>query len=123
MTMDDVAARGLVLLGCGKMGSALLDGWLKGGLPAASVWVIDPQPIARVRVDHMHAGGGQAALQPAIQQRRSHLAAAEQHQPARGDIIHVHRRSSSICDRLGNLHELRNARGLPRLWRNDEDLR
>lgn len=44
MSMDDVARRGLVLLGCGKMGSALLDGWLKGGLPAASVWVIDPAP-------------------------------------------------------------------------------
>ena len=30
--MDDVAARGLVLLGCGKMGSAMLVGWLDGGL-------------------------------------------------------------------------------------------
>ncbi|MGC9420712.1 MAG: pyrroline-5-carboxylate reductase [Rhodovulum sp.] len=42
MDMNDLAARGLVLLGCGKMGSALLEGWLKGGLPAASVWAIDP---------------------------------------------------------------------------------
>ena len=33
MTMDDVAERGLVLLGCGKMGSAMLAGWLAGGLP------------------------------------------------------------------------------------------
>jgi pyrroline-5-carboxylate reductase len=38
------AARGLVLLGCGKMGSAMLAGWLARGLPAASVWVIDPHP-------------------------------------------------------------------------------
>ncbi len=44
MSMEDVAARGLVLLGCGKMGSAMLAGWLDGGLPAASVTVIDPFP-------------------------------------------------------------------------------
>lgn len=44
MNMDHVAQNGLVLLGCGKMGSAMLQGWLDGGLPPASVWVIDPQP-------------------------------------------------------------------------------
>lgn len=44
MDMDDVRGRGLVLLGCGRMGSALLSGWLEGGLPAASVWVVDPDP-------------------------------------------------------------------------------
>ncbi len=44
MNMDDVARRGLVLLGCGKMGSAMLAGWLKSGLPASSVWVNDPFP-------------------------------------------------------------------------------
>ncbi|TNF63790.1 MAG: pyrroline-5-carboxylate reductase, partial [Rhodobacteraceae bacterium] len=44
MTLDDVARRGLVLLGCGKMGSAMLAGWLKGGLPASSVWVLEPAP-------------------------------------------------------------------------------
>ncbi|WP_127105818.1 pyrroline-5-carboxylate reductase [Pararhodobacter zhoushanensis] len=44
MDMSDIAARGLVLLGCGKMGSALLEGWLKDGLPAASVHVIEPNP-------------------------------------------------------------------------------
>ncbi len=44
MNMDDLRRRGLVLLGCGKMGSAMLAGWLKGGLPAQSVWVIDPHP-------------------------------------------------------------------------------
>ena len=44
MDMDEVRERGLVLLGCGKMGSAMLRGWLEGGLPAASVWVLDPYP-------------------------------------------------------------------------------
>jgi pyrroline-5-carboxylate reductase len=44
MTMEDVARGGLVLLGCGKMGSAMLQGWLGRGLPPGSVWVIDPQP-------------------------------------------------------------------------------
>lgn len=42
--MNDVGLRGLVLLGCGKMGSAMLQGWLAGGLPASSVWVLDPYP-------------------------------------------------------------------------------
>ncbi len=44
MDMSRVADQGLVLLGCGKMGSAMLAGWLDHGLPAASVWVIDPNP-------------------------------------------------------------------------------
>jgi pyrroline-5-carboxylate reductase len=44
MILDRVARDGLVLLGCGKMGSALLAGWLKAGLPIGSVWVVEPQP-------------------------------------------------------------------------------
>ena len=44
MALDEVAARGLVLLGCGKMGGALLKGWLSGGLPAEAVHVIEPNP-------------------------------------------------------------------------------
>ena len=32
----------LVLAGCGRMGGALLRGWLAGGLPAAAVHVLDP---------------------------------------------------------------------------------
>ncbi len=39
-----IAAGGLVLLGCGKMGSAMLAGWLGRGLPPSSVWVMDPVP-------------------------------------------------------------------------------
>ena len=44
MDMQNVERRGLVLLGCGKMGSAMLQGWLSGGLPTSSVWVLDPYP-------------------------------------------------------------------------------
>ena len=42
--LDAVAQGGLVLLGCGKMGTALLTGWLAAGVPAASIWVIEPNP-------------------------------------------------------------------------------
>lgn len=42
--LDVVARQGMVLMGCGKMGGAMLSGWLKGGLSAASVWVTDPNP-------------------------------------------------------------------------------
>lgn len=41
---DTVARQGMVLVGCGKMGGAMLAGWLRGGLPATSVWVVDPHP-------------------------------------------------------------------------------
>jgi pyrroline-5-carboxylate reductase len=44
MGLSDVNGRGLVLLGCGKMGSALLAGWLAQGVEASSVHVIEPQP-------------------------------------------------------------------------------
>jgi pyrroline-5-carboxylate reductase len=40
----DIPQRGLVLLGCGKMGSALLAGWLDRGLAKSAVHVIDPNP-------------------------------------------------------------------------------
>jgi len=43
-----VAERGLVLLGCGKMGSALLEGWLAGGMPASAVTVLEPAPSPRL---------------------------------------------------------------------------
>ncbi len=47
MAKSSLAAAGvgsLVLLGCGKMGRAMLEGWLKGGLAPAAVQVIDPYP-------------------------------------------------------------------------------
>ena len=44
MEFGDIADRGLVLLGCGKMGGAMLEGWLSGGLDPTSVHVVDPMP-------------------------------------------------------------------------------
>ncbi len=58
MTMDDVRSRGLVLLGCGKMGSALLTGWLAQGVPARSVWVLEPQPSDWLRALGVHLNDG-----------------------------------------------------------------
>jgi len=54
MDWSAIAERGIVLLGCGKMGSALLAGWLRGGLPPAAVWVIDPAPSVWVRAQGVH---------------------------------------------------------------------
>ncbi len=36
--------RGLLLVGCGKMGGAMLRGWIAAGLDPAAVTVLDPQP-------------------------------------------------------------------------------
>jgi pyrroline-5-carboxylate reductase len=47
--MDQINERGLVLLGCGKMGSAMLQGWLSRGLFLNSTWVTDPQPSGWLR--------------------------------------------------------------------------
>ena len=52
MDFTDINARGVVLLGCGKMGSALLAGWLEGGLAPSAVTVIDPAPS-----DWLHGTG------------------------------------------------------------------
>src|SRR5215213_6150629 len=34
----------LVLFGAGKMGGAMLEGWLAVGVPAAGVTIVDPRP-------------------------------------------------------------------------------
>ena len=52
--MTAVRDRGLVLLGCGKMGSAMLAGWLRGGLPASRVWVLDPHPSDWLTAQGVH---------------------------------------------------------------------
>ena len=54
MNFDEIARRGLVLLGCGRMGSAMLGGWLAEGLAPTSVWVQDPNPSDWVRAQGVH---------------------------------------------------------------------
>jgi pyrroline-5-carboxylate reductase len=58
MTLELVAQDGLVLLGCGKMGSALLAGWLAAGLPAVSVWVLEPNPTDWLKSTGVHINQG-----------------------------------------------------------------
>jgi pyrroline-5-carboxylate reductase len=66
--MDDrlaqAAAGGLVLLGCGRMGGAMLEGWLAAGLPPASATVIEPSPSDAAR-SLMARGVRHAAAAPA----------------------------------------------------------
>lgn len=40
----------LLLVGCGKMGSALLAGWLGGGLSADDAYVVEPEATLRAQV-------------------------------------------------------------------------
>ncbi|MFP7569827.1 pyrroline-5-carboxylate reductase [Marivita sp. S2033] len=54
MSISDISKRGLVLLGCGKMGSAMLEGWLDGGLSPDAVWVNDPAPSEWVQAQGVH---------------------------------------------------------------------
>ncbi len=65
MDLTQLNARGLVLLGCGKMGSALLQGWLSQGVSPSAVHVIDPKPS-----DWLNAQGvsvnGLLPMNPAI---------------------------------------------------------
>jgi len=44
MTLSNINKNGLVLLGCGKMGSAMLQGWLAKGVCADAVTILDPYP-------------------------------------------------------------------------------
>lgn len=60
-----IANDGLVLLGCGKMGSAMLEGWLARGLPPASVWVKDPNPSDWLQAQGVHLNEN-LPLAPAI---------------------------------------------------------
>ena len=58
MSFDQISNNGLVLLGCGKMGSAMLSGWLEQGLSASSVWVQDPFPSDWVKAQGVHINEG-----------------------------------------------------------------
>lgn len=55
---QDIIDRGLGLLGCGKMGSALLSGWLAKGLPPSSVFVTEPKPSDWLSSTGVHLNEG-----------------------------------------------------------------
>jgi pyrroline-5-carboxylate reductase len=48
MDLDFISGRGLVLLGCGKMGTAMLEGWLDAGLAPSDFTVLDPAPSSKL---------------------------------------------------------------------------
>ena len=58
MNLSDVNSRGLVLLGCGKMGSALLAGWLARGIAASAVSVLEPNPSDWLLAQGVHLNQG-----------------------------------------------------------------
>ena len=63
--LERVTNQGLVLLGCGKMGSAMLEGWLKQGVPPAAIWVLEPHPSDWLTATGVHLNAGLPAA-PAI---------------------------------------------------------
>ena len=63
MTLERANRDGLVLCGCGKMGSALLQGWLAQGLDPRAVTVMEPAPSDWVRATAEDAG---VALNPPL---------------------------------------------------------
>jgi pyrroline-5-carboxylate reductase len=46
----------LLLVGAGKMGGALLHGWLRLGLEASQIYVVDPQPSFELKTDLRERG-------------------------------------------------------------------
>ncbi|WP_283176303.1 pyrroline-5-carboxylate reductase [Gemmobacter sp. 24YEA27] len=58
MSADIKIEHGLLLLGCGKMGSALLKGWLDFGVPASNVWVTEPHPSDWLKATGVHLNKG-----------------------------------------------------------------
>ncbi len=51
----------LLLVGCGKMGGALLDGWLAQGIAAGSVTLVEPQTVLSTRFTAQGVGAVAAA--------------------------------------------------------------
>lgn len=51
---QDKSQQSLVLWGCGKMGSAMLAGWLASGWQAHNIYVIDPFPSDQLKTWGVH---------------------------------------------------------------------
>ncbi|MBF9032233.1 pyrroline-5-carboxylate reductase [Rhodobacterales bacterium HKCCE3408] len=57
MEFSELDRRGLVILGCGKMGSAMLAGWLARGLSPDAVTVLEPHPSDWLKSTGVRIGG------------------------------------------------------------------
>ena len=83
----------LLLVGAGRMGGALLRGWLDLGLEARRLHVVEPQPSAQMR-ELCAARGVHLGLLDVD---------AAQLETARAELVpsgvHVHCRPVDICDR------------------------
>jgi len=73
MTIASMQIEGpLLLVGCGKMGGALLDGWLQQGLPAAQATIVEPaadsvRRFVQAGAQHLNDGAAlPAAFQPGV---------------------------------------------------------
>lgn len=66
MDFKEIATRGMLLLGCGKMGGAMLQGWLANGLAADKVWVLDPKPTDWVTGTGVHVNAADLPEDPAV---------------------------------------------------------
>ncbi len=53
----------LLLVGCGKMGGALLEGWLSQGVSPAEVWIVEPNAAS---IQGFTARGVQHAAEPGV---------------------------------------------------------
>ena len=56
----------LLLVGCGKMGGAMLEGWLERGLKPADLAVIEPIEASRPKIDGAAIVGSSESLAPAF---------------------------------------------------------
>ena len=66
MNIDELNSRGIVLLGCGKMGSALLSGWLKRKIEPKSIDVVEPFPSDWLKSQPVRLNRSQLNPTPAV---------------------------------------------------------
>ncbi len=66
MTPKEISAGGLLILGCGKMGSALLKGWISSGVDSQSIQVLDPNPSPWLATQSLSLNQGLPSNPPAV---------------------------------------------------------
>lgn len=79
--------RGILLVGCGKMGGALLAGWLRRGIPATDIVIVEPNPVPDLPAGLRQvadAAAVPAAFRPAIVMLAVKPQAMDQVAPAYG---------------------------------------